>query len=126
MPTNNVLPNLEGYSLINSDEQNFARSNCIWDTSKGLFDDTEDINTSYSATFPAMFQVNTVPTETVVQVQAKIHYEAEWLTLWTSSEADPHYISQWSMPYNFMRAIRTSGTGDVKAFQTMFAPDHVG
>jgi len=126
MATDNILPNLNGYALLHSDEQNCIRGSCILDTANNLHDSNGDINVSHSATFPAMFQVNTVPTGTVVKVQAKIHYAAEWLDIWTSSDADPHFIMQWSMPYNFVRAIRISGVGDVKAFQAMFAPDHIG
>lgn len=124
--SNNVLPNLAGESLIKSDEQNVARASCILDTSAGIYDADFDENTSYSATFPSMFQVDPVPSGTVVEVQVKIHHAAAWVTIWTSSDADPHYVAQWSMPFNYMRAVRTSGTGMVKAFQAMFPPDHIG
>ena len=124
--SDNVLPNLQGYALIQHDETNTARASCILDTVAGIHDDTGDVNTSYSATFPSMFQVDPVPVGTVVEVQAKIHVNATWIPIWTSSAGDPHYLGQWSMPYNFMRAVRTSGTGDVKVFQAMFPPDHIG
>lgn len=120
-----VLPNLQGLALVQNDEQNFARASCILDTSIGLHDSNGDINTSYSASFPAMLQVDPVLPGTVAQVQAKIHKDAAWIPLWTSSITDDHYLEAWSMPYNFMRVVRLSGTGVVKAYQAMFTPDHM-
>lgn len=121
----NVLPNLNGVALIHSDEQSISRSSCILDTTAGLYDSNGTVNTSYTATFPSMFQVNTVPVGTVVVVQAKVHPSAEWNTIWTSSAQTPAYLATFQMPYNFMRAVRTSGTGDVKAFQAMYIPDNM-
>lgn len=120
-----VLPNLQGLALVQNDEQNFARASCILDTSTGLHDSNGDVNTSYSATFPAMLQVDPVPNGTVAQVQAKIHKDAAWITLWTSNGSSTYYLEAWSMPYNFMRVVRLSGSGDVKAYQAMFTPDHM-
>lgn len=120
-----ILPNLQGLALVQNDEQNFARSSCILDTSIGLHDSNGDVNTSYSASFAAMLQVNPVPSGTVAQVQAKIHKDADWIPLWTSNDSSPHYLEVWSMPYNFMRVVRLSGTGVVKAYQAMFTPDHM-
>jgi hypothetical protein len=124
--SDNVLPNLNGYALIEHDEENAARASCVLDTAAGIYDLDEDVNTSHSATFPAMFQVDPVPVGTVVEVQAKIHRDAQWIKLWASTAPSPSFIAQWSMPYNFVRAVRVSGTGAVKAFQAMFPPDHIG
>ncbi len=123
--SDNVLPNLLGLALVENDEQPVARSSCILNTVTGINEDGE-VNTSHTATFPAMFQVDPVPAGTVVEVQAKIHKDATWITIWTSSDPEPAYLSQWSMPYNFMRAVRTSGTGAVKAYQAMFPSDQMG
>jgi hypothetical protein len=123
MPSDNVLPNLNGYSLIKTEEQPWALSKCIFDTaaSVGL-----DANTSHISTFACMFQVNTVPTGTVVSVQAKIAPDAEWLEIWQSTDADPHFIQTYQMPYNFQRAVRLSGTGAVKAFSAAIPTDSMG
>lgn len=121
--TDNIRPNLEGLPSIKFEDQNGALASCILDTATGI---GVDNNTSHAAIFSPMFQVNTVPTGTVVSVQAKIHKDAEWIEIWRSSDADQHFLQTYQMPYNFQRAVRISGTGDVKAFASVMPTDFMG
>ena len=123
MPSDNVLPNLAGLALVKSSEQNFVQASCVYDSAAGIGD---DVDTSYAATFAPMFQVNAVPTGTIVAVEAKIHKDADWHEIWRSTDLDPHFITTYQMPYNFIRARRVSGTGDVKAFASVMPTDNMG
>jgi hypothetical protein len=120
--TNNVLPNLNGLATVAVEEQNAAQSSCIYDSANAI---GIDANTSHVATFPAMFQVCTIPAATVVAVQAKIHKDADWFEIWRSTNTTG-FLQTYQMPYNFIRAIRVSGTGDVKAFAAIFPTDYIG
>jgi hypothetical protein len=73
-----------------------------------------------------MFQVDPVPLGTIVSVQAKIHPKAAWIEIWQSTEADPHFLATYQMPYNFQRVVRLSGSGDVKAFASAMPTDSMG
>ena len=123
MSSDNVLPNLQGYALLKTEEQPWAPSYCMLDTAAGI---GVDANTSHTSTFAVMFQVDPVPSGTVVAVQAKIHPTAAWIELWRSSDADPHFIQTYQMPYNFQRAVRVSGSGAVKAFASKMPTDSMG
>ena len=123
----NVLPNLQGLASVNAAEVNTVPTTCVLDTvnSIGL-----DANTSNTATWPSAFQVDPIPVGTQVKVQVRLHKDAAWITLWDSevdaAPVDRAYIQTWQTSYNFMRAIRVSGTGEVKAFASMYAPDNQG
>ena len=121
--SDNVLPNLNGYALIKTAEQSFALSRCVLDTANSI---GLDANTSNATTFACMFQVDPVPTGTVVSVQAKVHPDAAWIEIWKSTDADPDYLQSYQMPYNFQRAVRISGTGIVKAFAANIPTDSMG
>ena len=118
----NILPNLQGLSFVSSAESNPINAVCIYDTTKSL---GVDSNTSYAALFASMFQVNEVPVGTVVSVQAKIHTEANWHEIWRSTDTTG-FLQTYQMPYNYMRVVRISGTGDVKAFFAVFPTDYIG
>ena len=123
MPSDNVLPNLAGLANVNASEQNSVRAYCVYDSAAGV---GIDADTSYSANFAPMFQVDPVPSGTVVAVEAKIHKDAAWVEIWRSTDPDPHFIATYQMPYNFLRVVRVSGTGDVKAFASVMPTDNMG
>ena len=123
MSSDNILPNLSGYALINTAEQPWALTACLLDTTASI---GIDADTSHASLFAVMFQVDPVPTGTIVVVQAKIHPNAQWIPIWTSSDADPHFLQTYQMPYNFQRAVRISGSGDVKAFAATMPTDTMG
>jgi hypothetical protein len=120
--SDNVLPNLNGLATVSVEETNTANASCIYDSAAGI---GIDADTSHAAVFPAMFQVNSIPVGTVVAVEAKVHKDAEWYEVWRSTDTTG-FLQTYQMPYNFQRAIRVSGTGDVKAFASVFPTDYIG
>ena len=121
-----VLPNLAGLATVDSGAMNPVPSACVLDTAAGV---GASAGVSYSALWPSAFQVDPVPGGTVVQVQWRIHKDAAWVVLWDSSVAAngaAGFVMTWNTPPNFVRAVRISGSGAVKAFMTVFSTDTQG
>ena len=121
-----VLPNLAGLATVDSASSNPVPSACILDTVAGI---GASAGVSYPALFPGAFQVDPVPGGTVVQVQWRVHKDAAWVVLWDSSVGSngaTGFVITWQTPPNFVRAVRTSGSGAVKAFMTTYSPDYQG
>jgi len=116
-----VLPNLAGLATLDSAAVNPVPSACVLDTAAGI---GASSNNSYHALWPGAFQVDPVPGGTVVQVQWRVHKDAAWIVLWDSSVGSngaTGFLMTWQTPPNFVRAVRTSGSGAVKAFMTVHA-----
>jgi hypothetical protein len=109
------------------DDMNAVPSTCVFDTSNGI---GKDDDTSNIIIYPGAVQVNPVPVGTTVLVQAKIHTDAAWVTIW-NSELDPApidraFLQAWQNPFNFVQVVRSAGTGNVKAFATIYSSDTQG
>lgn len=123
----NILPNLNGLANVSMGDFNPVPAFCAFDTANSVGTDSE---TSNIITYPSSLQVDTVPVGTVVSVQAKVHKDASWVTVWNSetdaAPVDRAYIQTYQIPYNFMQVIRVSGIGDVKAYATIYSTDTQG
>jgi hypothetical protein len=122
----NILPKLEGEALIVLEGGNPQPSKCILDTSVPIGIDSV---TSLTAFSPESLQLDIVPSGTEVKVQAKVHMNSGWVTLYNTATAPPtderSYINTWVAPFKFMRVIITSGSGKVTAFISD-SPGHRG
>lgn len=121
-----VLPNLAGLATVDSAAINPIPSVCVLDTAASI---GASASASYPALWPGAFQVDPVPGGTVVQVQWRIHKDAAWIVLWDSSVGSngvTGFLMTWQTPPNFVRAVRTSGSGAVKAFMSVYATDSQG
>lgn len=66
---------------------------------------------------PAYLQIATLPANTTIQVQRKVHSSAAWVNVGAAlTSADGDVVIQFNPPVNFVRISRTVGTGHVKAY----------
>lgn len=123
MSTANILPNLNGVALVTAVENSWERSSCILDTANSI---GIDAKTSLVARSPRLFQVDPVPSGTVVAVEARVSNDAAWIELWRTKDASTSFIATYNVPYTQQRVVVVSGTGVVKAFASSFPADTRG
>lgn len=86
----------------------------IYDTATSFFG--ADNNTSVIANAPSVIQLDTIGATTTVQVQSRINIVAAWKVEASYTSADGVVVHTFAVKRNFVRLVRSSGTGAVKAY----------
>lgn len=65
------------------------------------------------AVAPHIVQVSPVPAGTTVELQARINADMAWVPIAEITEATSGILFTYGIRYNFFRAVRTAGSGEV-------------
>ena len=101
-------------SLVVLSEQPKFASRKIFDSSDPDFQDAS-ANTGLTCVAPHAIQLDDIPSATTAVVQVKLNFTSDWVEKDTIAADTPSVIIEFPVRYNYVRVIRTAGTGTVVA-----------
>lgn len=97
-----------------SDQPKFAVRK-IYDTDDVAYQDGGN-NAGLTCNAPHAIQYNDVAASTTIVIQGKTHIDADWAGIETISGVADSAIYEFPTRYNYVRIIRTAGTGTIVVY----------